>query len=320
MRKPTGGTDSVTTLTNTRAARITPRRPGGRPRRRRTLGPYLLLVPSIVLVAVFCYYPAGKAVVNAVFDGGYGRMGDFVGLDNFIRLAGDPVFHISVWNMVVFTLITAALTTAIPLFIAQLIFRVRSQRAQSVYRVLIMWPVIVPGVVTLLIWQFIYDGDAGLLNDLLIGVGLEEWATSWLGTTSTALGAIIFTGFPFIGGLAVLIYLAGLRDIDTDVFHAAALDGVTGFRRFWTIDRPLLNGQIKLNLILSVIGGTQAFVAPLVLTQGGPANATMVPGLYLYRQAFALGDLGYASAIGVALFVLILIVTVILNTVLKRSW
>lgn len=278
-----------------------------------------MLLPSLILVAVFCYYPALKAVVNSVFNGSYGRMGDFIGLANFVKLANDPVFHQAVWNMTVFTVITAVLSTVIPLFIAQLIFRLSSERAQSIYRVLVMWPVIVPGIVTLLIWQFIYDGDSGMLNDLLGAIGLGHLATSWLGSISTALGAVIFTGFPWVGGLAVLIYLAGLRDIESEVFDAAAMDGVHGFRRFWTIDRPLLNGQIRLNFILSVIGGTQAFVAPLVLTQGGPANATMVPGLYLYRAAFSLGQLGYASAIGVSLFVLILGLTVLFNTLLRSK-
>ncbi|MEA4945170.1 MAG: sugar ABC transporter permease [Propionicimonas sp.] len=286
---------------------------------RRNSGLYVLLAPSLVLVAVFAYYPAGKAVVNALFDGSYGRMGNFVGLENFARLAGDPVFHQAVANMAIFTLVTALLSTVIPLFIAETIFWLASERAKSVYRVLVMWPVIVPGVVTLLIWQFIYDGDSGMLNSLLGAIGLGHLQTSWLGNISTALWAVIFTGFPWVSGLAVLIYLAGLKDIEKEVFDAGAVDGIAGFRRFWHLDRPLLNGQIRLNFILSVIGGTQAFVAPLVLTQGGPANATMVPGLYLYRAAFMLGQLGYASAIGVTLFILILVLTALFNTILRNQ-
>lgn len=280
---------------------------------------YGLLTPSLLLVAVFAYYPAGKAIVNSVFDGAYGRLGNFIGLENFVKLLADPVFHQAVRNMAIFTLVTAILSTVIPLCIAELIFWLSSERAQSVYRVLVMWPVIVPGVVTLLIWQFIYDGDSGLLNALLGAIGLAHLQTSWLGTISTALGAVIFTGFPWVSGLAVLIYLAGLKDIEKEVFDAGAVDGVRGFRRFWYLDRPLLNGQIRLNFTLAVIGGTQSFVAPLVLTQGGPANATLVPGLYLYRAAFMLGQLGYASAIGVTLFILILILTALFNTVLKSQ-
>lgn len=286
---------------------------------RKALVPYSMILPSVVLVAVFCYYPAGKAIVNSVFDGSYGRMGDFIGIDNFVELFHDPVFGQAIWNMTVFTVVTATLSTVIPLMIAQMIFWLSSERAQSVYRILVMWPVIVPGIVTLLIWQFIYDGDSGMLNDLLTALGLGGFATSWLGNIGTALGAVIFTGFPWVGGLAVLIYLAGMKDIEREVFDAAAMDGATGLRRFWTIDRPLLAGQIRLNFILSVIGGTQAFVAPLVLTQGGPANATMVPGLYLYREAFTLGNLGYASAIGVTLFVIILGLTALFNTLLRNQ-
>ena len=199
------------------------------------------------------------------------------------------------------------------------IFRLKSDRAQYIYRIIMVWPAIVPGLVTLLLWQFIYDPNAGVLNAILDAIGLDQWATkAWLADPDLALYAIMGTSFPFVGGIGVLIYLAGLQSISTEIFDAAALDGAGGIRRFFTIELPLIKGQIRLNLVLAVITGLQAIVGPLVLTNGGPVNATMVPGLYMYQQAFSYGRLGYASAIGVLVFIAVFILTV-MNLTLFRD-
>jgi raffinose/stachyose/melibiose transport system permease protein len=124
-------------------------------------------------------------------------------------------------------------------------------------------------------------------------------------------------GFPFVGGIGVLIYLAGLQSISLEIYDAAKLDGASGFRQFLTIDLPLIKGQIRLLIVLSIITGLQALVGPLVLTNGGPVNATMVPGLYMYQQAFTYGRLGYASAIGVVVFIAVLSLTILNLTVFK---
>jgi len=125
------------------------------------------------------------------------------------------------------------------------------------------------------------------------------------------------TSFPFVGGIGVLIYLAGLQGISTEIFDAAALDGASGLRRFFSIDLPLIKGQIRLNLVLSIITGLQVLVGPLVLTNGGPVDATMVPGLYMYQQAFTYGRLGYASAIGVVVFIAVFVLTVMNMTLFR---
>ena len=165
------------------------------------------------------------------------------------------------------------------------------------------------GVVTILIWQFIYDPYAGVLNSVLRAVGLGGLTQNWLGDPRIALYSVMGSAFPFIGGVAVLIYLAGLQSITTEIFDAAAIDGAHGMRRFFTIDLPLIMGQIKLNLVLAIIGGVQNFAGILILTNGGPAGATEVPGLYMYNVAFQYGKIGYASAIGVLIFLCIHVLT-----------
>jgi raffinose/stachyose/melibiose transport system permease protein len=118
-------------------------------------------------------------------------------------------------------------------------------------------------------------------------------------------------GFPWIAGINFLIYLAGLQGIPTEVMDAAAVDGATGFRRFWLIDLRLIMGQIKLLVILSVVFSLQSFVLILIMTNGGPGYASMVPGLLMYKAAFQDGRFGYACAIGTVLFVVIFALTYI---------
>jgi raffinose/stachyose/melibiose transport system permease protein len=161
---------------------------------------------------------------------------------------------------------------------------------------------VVPGMVTMLLWAFVYDGSIGLLNMSLEAIGMGAWARGWLGESSTALLAIVGVGFPWAGGLALLIYLAGLNGISADVWDATALDGATGLRRILAVDLPLLRPQIRLLATLTVIGALQDFGSILILTGGGPGLATHVPALHMYFQAFRFGHMGYASAIGLALF------------------
>jgi ABC-type sugar transport system permease subunit len=281
---------------------------------------YLLLVPCFTLLVIFNYYPAILALWGSIFTLDYGREGEYVGLQNFREMFNDPTFRASVRNVTALTVFGTVTAVTVPVVVAEWIFRLKSQRAQYFYRIIMVWPAIVPGLVSLLLWQFIYDPNAGLLNALLDFVGLDQWATkAWLADPDLALYALMGSSFPFVGGIGVLIYLAGLQSISTEIFDAAALDGAGGIRRFFSIDLPLIKGQIRLNLVLSIITGLQTIVGPLVLTKGGPVDATMVPGLYMYQQAFTYGRLGYASAIGVVVFIAVFVLTVMNMTLFREK-
>lgn len=133
----------------------------------------------------------------------------------------------------------------------------------------------------------------------------------WLGSPKTSLYAVTFMGFPWVGGVTVLIYLAGLQGISDEIIDSSLVDGCSGLRRLFSIDIPLILGQFKLIIVLAVIGGLQGWVAVFVMTAGGPGTASMVPGLWMYNNAFLWNKMGYASAIGMFLFVLILSVTIL---------
>ncbi len=273
---------------------------------------YLMLVPTFALLLTFNYYPAFMGLYRAFFKWDIGLPPEFLGLGNFEKLfIRDDTFLKSLRHVSLLTSWRVISAVTFPFIVAELIFNLRSNVHKYSYRVLTILPAVVPGIVILLLWQFIYDGTHGLLNAFLEGVGLEDWQQPWLGSPKTALYAVTFMGFPWVGGVTVLIYLAGLQGISDEVIDSSLVDGCSGLRRIFSIDIPLILGQFKLIIVLAVIGGLQGWVAVFVMTAGGPGTASMVPGLWMYNNAFLWNKMGYASAIGMFLFVLIMGLTII---------
>ena len=279
---------------------------------------YLLLIPTFGLVLLFNYYPAVSALYHSLFEWNGANVNRFIGVENFVKMAGDPTIWLSMGNLVKLTLVSLIINLTFPLAAAALIYHLRQLRMAYFYRVLFVVPMVVPGVVVLMIWRFIYHPNIGLLNEFLNVIGLGDLARPWLGDFQLALYAIIFIGFPWVAGIGTLIYLAGFQAIPTELMDAAAIDGASVWKRFWLVELPLVASQIKLIVILTVIGSFQGFATIFVMTNGGPGTTTMVPGLYLYRNAMQYGKMGYACAIGTVLFVLTLILTY-LNTRYIRS-
>lgn len=279
---------------------------------RRALPLYAFLMPSLVLLLVFQYYPAIMALYRSLFEWDIGAEPKWVGLENFVTMfTVDHTFQQSLWVVTQFTVFGIATVLTVPIIVAEAIYRLRDKVSSYWYRILMILPAVIPGIVHILIWQFLYEPRVGLVNNLLRFVGLESWTRAWLGDPDVVVYAAMFSHFPFVGGVTVLIYLAGLQTIPQEVHDASLVDGATGLRQIWSIDIPYIIGQIKLNIILGIIGQLQGFGYIFVLTQGGPANASMVPGLWLYTNAFLFSKVGYASAIGVFLFVIIMILTII---------
>lgn len=283
-----------------------------------SLQAYLFLLPTFALIGVFSYYPALLALYHSLTDWNGILLADYVGLNNFREMLNDQVLQASLGNMVTVAIWSLVVTLTVPLLVAELIYALRNNRAQYWYRLLFVAPIVVPFVVTLLVWRFIYDPDLGLLNALLERLGIS-FQSRWLGDPDLALYCLLFIGFPFAAGTNVLIYLAGLQSIGESVIDAAKLDGATGLRRIISIDLPLIMGQVRLLGILSLIGGIQGFGAQLVLTRGGPGYATMVPGMWMYETAFSYSRMGYASAIGTSMFVVILGLTLVIMRSVESS-
>lgn len=293
---------------------------------------YFLVLPTVALVATFAYFPAASAIYHSFFEWAGGEAKQFTGLDNFRRAWHDQVLRDSL--VTVSVLMVANLFKMIPaILMAVLIHRLTSDRWQYIYRALLVVPMIIPSIVTLFIWKFFFDPNFGVLNHLLDVTGLKHvlvWADQsvfhwgvffdgvpigWLSQPELVLPSLILWGFPWIGAVGVLIYLAGLQSISREIYEAAELDGVGPFGKFRYIELPLILTQVRLSLVLLIIATLQGYGLQLLLLteSGGPGGRGMVPGLWMYNRAFFAGEFGYACAVGMVIFVFILVLTVINN-------
>ncbi len=284
----------------------------------RSLPLYGLVAPTFLLLAVFSLVPFLWAFWTSFSDYEVGGESKWVGLANYQEYLSDPTFLPSFGNMALLTLFHIGTVLVGPLFVARMIFGLSSERARYLYRLFFLIPIVVPGIAGTLIWRGMIYNEHGFVNEILHAVGMGHLARGWLSDPQMALWAVAFIGFPFAGGVNMLIYYAGLGAIPESVQDAAQLDGASGLRKFFKVEYPLLMSQVKLLVILTIMGGVQSFEGMLVLTKGGPGLKTMLPGLWMYLNAFSFQRMGYACAIGVILFVLILSLTV-LNMKYLRS-
>lgn len=271
---------------------------------------YLYLLPLFFFLLTFSYYPAFSGIYHSFFDWKDTGEATFLGLDNYVEFLTDfEVFWPSVLNMFKMLLPRLIIMIIVPLIVAELIFNLKSERAQSFYRVLIMIPMVAPGVVNTLIWQYIYDPNYGLVSAIWQAFGGQP--IDWLNDTRTVIPAIIFMGFPWVTPTNTLIYLSGLNAISSEARESARIDGANTFQIILHIDLPEIIGQVRFFLINGIITLIQDYSIQFLLTNGGPGYETMVPGYYMYQAAFQSGRMGFASAIGTFLFILILGLTIV---------
>lgn len=272
---------------------------------------YLFIAPLIIGLLIFSYYPPVYGLALSFFEKHSVGETVFVGFANYANLFKDDVFLRSIPTMFYIMIPRLLIGIVVPLVMAELIFSVKSEKLQGLYRVLVLVPIVAPGVVGTLIWRNIFDPTSGLLTTVarLLGFMKPGQVIDWLGNPDWVIPSIIFMGFPWIGGTSVLIYMSGLMGISSEVLEASRLDGASVLYRIWKIDIPLLLGQIRYFLIFGLIGGFQDYGTQIVLTDGGPGYSTYVPGYYMYQQAFMHDNMGYASAIGSVMFVVIMAVS-----------
>jgi multiple sugar transport system permease protein len=209
----------------------------------------------------------------------------FAGLANYARLFGDDVFWLSLRHTVVFVAVAVALEVVIGLAIALVIDDERVALSRLT-RVLLLVPWGVPPVVNGLLWSFVFNAQYGYLNRALLAVGAIREPVNWLGDPTLAMGAVVTAYVWRTTPFNILLYHAGLRGIPRDCYEAAAVDGASGWARFWHISLPLLRPVIAVTLILRTTFAFMVFDEIFAITQGGPGNATWVAGWYTYRAAF----------------------------------
>ena len=281
--------------------------------RRRDSTLYLLVAPAIVTLGAWYYYPVIHSFVMSLFDWDGFLTARYVGLQNFVELFTDPDFWTSLRNMALVLAFRLTVPFVVPFIAAELIAELHSKRWRELYRTFMVLPVVVPSVIWILMWRNIYDPTTGALNRFIRLFGQPGFSLDWLNEPATALGALLFIGFPFVSSTALLFFSAALEDIPRDIYDAARVDGVPHWLRMRHIDIPFCVPQFRFLEITSFAGIIANYTSVLLLTQGRPLNHTLLPGYYLYRASAGDQRFGYASAVSLVLVVFILLLTVLVQ-------
>ena len=278
------------------------------------LSGYLFISPWIV---GFLFLTAGPMIASfglSLFNTDLLNTATFIGLGRYVTVLQDRLMMKALRNTAYYTFAMVPLSTTLALTIAVLLNQ--GIKLQSLWRTIYYLPSVVSGIAVSLLWRWLFQPQAGLFNALLAQVGIT--GPGWIYSEDWAMPSMIMMSLWGSGG-AMVIFLAGLRGIPTALYEAAEIDGAGSIRRFWTITLPMLSPTILFNMVMNIIASFQIFTQAFVLTNGGPANATLTMVLYLYRKGFEQFRFGYASAVAWVLFVVVIIFSFIaLRT--SRYW
>ncbi|WP_216853823.1 carbohydrate ABC transporter permease [Phytoactinopolyspora halotolerans] len=280
------------------------------------LSTLLLLLPLLLAFGYFGWYPIGRAVVMSFQETNLVTEPVWVGLDNFRSVLADPLFWTSVRNTAYFTVLALLFGYPIPLVLAVLMSEVR--RYKGLFSALAYLPVVVPPVVAVLLWRVFYDASSsGVFNTILGWFGLGPFP--WIQDASSAMPSLVLQATWSNAGATVIIYLAALTSVRTELYDAAEVDGAGVWGKIWNVTLPQLRGILLITLILQVIATFQIFTEPYLMTGGGPNNATTTVLLQIYDYAFRFGDYGAATALSLLLALFLAVMSAVYFR-LTRSW
>ncbi len=281
----------------------------------RLVTPYLFITPQLVLFSVFMIFPLLYAAFLSFHGWDMFEAPRFIGLRNYTKLIGDPIFWYALRNTLIYVIGTVPLCIGFGLLLA--IGLNRQMPFRRLMRSIYFLPVVVSGVVTALAAIWIFNDNYGLLNRLFQVVGLPR--INWNSDPQWAMVSLIVTTIWLRSGFCMIIYLAALQSVPKMLYEAALIDGATAFDQFRYVTWPSMRPATLLLTIMNVIYSFHVFDLIFVMTGGGPGYSTTVLVQYIYNLAFTNGDMGYASAVGMALFVLILAFTLVQWALSRRS-
>lgn len=275
----------------------------GRASRESRLLPYAFLLPGLALFAVFFAWPAAMAVRLSFYDYDVVSPARFVGLDNFRRLLTDERFHLALGNSALYLVGMIPFAVVIPMWLAVLVNQ--KVRGIGAFRAMYYLPAICSMVAIGVAWRYIFH-EKGVLNWILIESGVIDRPIQYLLDENWALpGLVLVEGWKMLG-FFMMIYLAGLQSIPQEVFEAAQVDGAGPLRRMWHLTVPLLLPYTAVTLTLGMLDALRIFESIYVMTRGGPQDSTISLGYLAWSTAFERYQLGYASAIGLVMLVLMI--------------
>lgn len=277
--------------------------------------PYLLVSPYLVHFMLFVAFPVVFSIVLTFHKWNIISPMEYIGLNNYIRLFKDEVFFKSLINTLIFLVIHIPLQIIVALFLAEILNQ--KIKFRGFFRAAFFLPVIVSGVVVTILWQQLYGFDTGLLNRLLVSIGLGK--VGWLTDPNIAMPSIALMATWKNVGLYIVLFLVGLQTVPTQYYEAADIEGASKWQKFFKITLPMINPTIFMVVILSTIGGFSLFIEPYIMTGGGPLNSTISAVLYIYKQGFFYYHMGYSATLGLFFALIIMAVVVIQKKFFERD-
>jgi len=273
---------------------------------RKTYTPYLFLIPALIFMGIFLFYPIVDVFRLSFTDYNMITEANFLGTQNYENLFNDPLFWKTLKNSFIYLIGVVPLLVILPIFIAVLVNR--QLKGIKWFRAAYYIPVVTSMVVVGIMWKWLYKGN-GLLNYLLMSIGLINDPISWLTSTKYALYSVMAVTIWKGLGYYMVIYLAGLQSIPEELYEVSKIDGANWWQKHLYVTIPLLKPSILLVTILSSIAAMKVFTEVYVMTKGGPINSSKTLVFYIYEKAFENLNLGYAAAMGFVLFIVIFILS-----------
>ncbi len=300
-------------LNKTKQQKTMVRRRTSKQTKRNLLTGLLFISPWAIGFLVFTLYPLCSSLYYSLCE--YKVLKDpvFIGFDNYKNLINDKVFLKALSNTAYMIILGVPITTFVAVAVS-ILLNTKNMRGSGIFRIIFFIPTLIPTVVACLLWIWMLQPETGIINRLLgyIGIAGPGWLSSPLWSKPAFILMMIWTC-----GNAIIIYLAGLKDIPESLYESASIDGASFMRKVISITIPLLRSTILYNVVTLIIGVFQWFSEPYIITEGGPDNSTMFYSLHLYQNAFQYFKMGYASAMAWVLLIIALIIILVLFKVFK---
>jgi len=276
------------------------------------------LLPGLLLYAVFMLYPMIDAIRYSFFDwDGASSTMNFVGLENYVQLTKDDIFLKSLGHNLLWVVLSLALMVVPTLVLAVLISRVK--KGKTFFRAGFYLPSVLSLAVVGVLWSKIYDPMMGPINVFLKTVGLDSLAKNWLGEPLFVIPALVIASTWAFYGLYLILFLAGLQSVDYSVYEAADIDGAGPISKFWHITIPSLRNTLNVVISMVIIHALKGFALIWIMTQGGPFYMSEVVSTYVYKAAFSMNKVSYATAGSVVLGIIVIAFTIGFNYYRERT-
>ena len=276
----------------------------------------LFYIPAIAVMLMFILYPLCNAIYLSLFQwNGYSSTMTFIGIKNYVDMFQDETFLLAVRNTLIYGIGSTIFQQIIGLSLAM--FLNSKFKGRNVLRTVVYMPAMISGIIMGYIMYFFFQYRDGVINDILNIFGLE--GVDWLGTAGTAIAIIVFVNVWQFVGVSMVLYLAGIQGVSASYLEAAEIDGATAFQKFRYVTLPMLMPAIASSVTYNLIGGLKLYDIIIALTAGGPANRSHSLATYIANRYFDAERAGYAAAIGVFSFVLIVIISMIVNAYFRKK-